>query len=371
MLDKLIKFRRDLHQIPELEFDLFKTKEYLLNELNKLEFEITITAKTGILAFKKGTIDETIAFRSDMDGLPIEELNDISFKSDKNMHACGHDSHMAMLLVFANYLNNIKLNKNVLLIFQPAEEGPGGAKEILKDDNFKKYNVKYILGIHVYPELNEGIYGLKEGYLTARNAEFDIYIKGIKSHGALPELGNDSIVIASNIINIIQSIVSRNISPLEKAVITIGKISGGDARNIISGSCILNGTIRSYDLDVYNLIKRRIFEITKGFEIAYNCNINLDIKDFYPPVYNDKYLYELAIKTFDKSKIYQLKPLMIAEDFSFYQEQISGLFIMLGVRNEKLNYINPLHSPYFNLDEKSLINGINFYIEMSKSLNIF
>jgi len=358
------KVRRDLHKIPEIGFDLFKTHEYIVNEIKKLGYEYEVVAKTGIVVHIPGEINEAIAFRADMDGLRIKESNEIDFKSlhDDAMHACGHDGHMAMLLGFAKYLQGKKLKRSIILIFQPAEGGPGGAVEIIKEGIFNKYNINAIFGIHLDPTIEEGKFGLKAGVMFSRNGEFSITINGKSAHGAMPHLGSDAIVAAANLILAYQSIISRSINPLTQNVITIGKINGGDAINIIPKQVNLSGTIRAFVDESYYLIKQRMLEINQGIEKSFNVKIVTTINDLYLTVENDIDLYKQTINALDKNAYVIIEPLMASEDFSFYQREAKGLFVMLGVRNEKLGYIHSLHSDKFNFNEDVLLQGVNFYI---------
>jgi len=373
MNDLLKKYRRDLHQIPELEFDLFLTHAYVKKTLESFGYQTETVAKTGLIAVKKGRIQEAIAFRSDMDALPVTEKCDIDFKSkhDGKMHACGHDGHMSMLLGFAKYIATVKqLNKTVVFIFQPAEEGPGGAKIIVESGVLKKYHVKQILGLHVFPGIEQGKMGFANGPMTAQNGEFDITIKAKSAHGAQPHLGSDAIIAQAHLVQAFQSIVSRNINPLKPAVITIGTVHGGEARNIIAGEVELSGTLRVYDQDVYDLIKKRMYDISKGLSIAFNVDIKCQIVDYYPAVINDESLFDLALKQYDSSEYEVVEPLMIAEDFAFYLQEVPGMFAFVGTKNVEKNYVYPLHSNLFNFDEDILEIGLTYYIKMAKALQI-
>lgn len=369
-INKVIEYRRILHTIPEIGFDLFKTSKFIKNELESMSFKTEEVAKTGIVAFIKGELNETIAFRSDMDALNVEEENDIPFISQHKgkMHACGHDGHMAILLGFARFISDKNLKKNILLIFQPAEEGPGGAKVIVEEKVLERYNVKYIFGIHLYPELNEGIIGIKEGEMLAQNGELDIEVIGKGSHGAQPQSGIDALLVASFLIQSYQSIISRSINPLNSSVITIGTITGGEARNIIASSIKMSGTIRCFNQEEYNNIKNRILEINKGILIMHNATIKCNITDFYPPVINDPFLYNIVKKNIENYEI--IKPMMISEDFAFYQQEVPGLFMMLGTKNESLGFIHPLHSCFFNFKDEVLIKGIKTYLDICKALKV-
>ncbi|QWB95768.1 amidohydrolase [Mycoplasmatota bacterium] len=373
MNEQLLKYRRDLHQIRELEFDLYLTQAYVKEQLESFGYITETVAKTGLVAFKKGTVEEAIAFRTDMDALPVTEKCDIDFKSkhEGKMHACGHDGHMAMLLGFAKYISTLEtINKTIVFIFQPAEEGPGGARVIIDEKVLEKYHVNQILGLHLYPGIEEGKMGFANGPMTAQNGEFDVTIHAKSAHGAMPHLGQDAIIAQSHLVQAYQSIVSRNINPLKPSVITIGTINGGEARNIIAGEISLSGTIRVYDQNVYDLIIRRIEEINKGIELMFNVDITCKIVDYYPAVINDSSLFETAIHQYQPDEYEVVEPLMIAEDFAFYLKEIPGMFAFVGSKNENKGFVHPLHSNLFNFDEKILETGLDYYIKMAKALKI-
>lgn len=372
MLEKLKQYRLDLHQIPELEFDLFKTSAYIEKELKMMGYEIYQTAKTGWIAYKKGKKEEAIAFRTDMDGLPVLEKSNCPYPSKHvgAMHACGHDGHMAMMLGFAYYLKDqTLLNESIVLIFQPAEEFPGGAKVIIEEGFLDKFKVKKIFGIHLYPNLKQGTYGLVKGPMMAKNGEFSLKVQGASSHGAEPHKGIDSILATSHLITQLHSIISRNIDPFEQGVITIGTIHGGEARNIVAQEVSIKGTMRAFDDDVYQLMKSRMSDVIKGIELSFNVDISYEIMDLYPVVYNDPKIVSFVEEHLDENYAY-IKPLMASEDFAFYQKKVPGMFIMLGTKNEEKGFIHPLHSCYFNFDESVLLRGVELYTTIAKAYQL-
>lgn len=365
--DEVIDIRRKLHQIPELGFEEFKTRDFILDFLESINIKTYQVAQTGVLGYIEGTIGKkTLAFRADIDGLSISEKNDISFASKHKgkMHACGHDGHMAIVLGLAKYLsqNKEKLKDNILLIFQPAEEGPGGAEVIVKEGILEKFKVDSIYGLHLYPEIDEGKIGIKPGPIMAQTGEFDIKITGKSGHGAIPQNSIDSIVVASNLVNGFQSIVSRSIDPIAPAVLTIGKIYGGERRNVIAGEVVLEGTIRAFEEDVYNSIKSRMIELCKGTEKSFGCEIDIIFRDMYPPVNNNEGLTNRFIDVMGDVEI--INPQMIAEDFSYYQKKIPGVFFLLGVRNKEKGFVYSLHNSKFNFDERILLKGIEIYVKL-------
>jgi len=282
------------------------------------------------------------------------------------MHACGHDGHMAMLLGLATYLKHHEeqLIDNVVFIFQPAEEGPGGADEIVKAGYLKKYKVDEMYGIHLYPTVPEGKYGLATGPMMAMTGEFDVDIIAKSAHGAMPHDGIDAIVIASECISAFQNIVSRSINPIEPAVLTVGRMEAGERRNVIAGSARLEGTIRAFDKGVHNRIKERIKTYLEGIEKAYNIEVKTYFKDMYPPVINPKALVDDFISAQGEEHCMILPPQMTSEDFSFYQEAVPALFYFVGTKNVKENYVSPLHSAYFNFNHRALKNGLESYIRI-------
>lgn len=366
--------RQYLHQIPELGFCEFQTSAYLKEQLEKLGYEVYSTAKTGILAYRKGVSEECIAFRSDMDGLSITEETNVDFAStiEGQMHACGHDGHMSILLGFATYVSTLSsLKKSLLFIFQPAEEGPGGAEVIVKEGILKRFNVKSIFGLHIYPEIEEGKFGLRPGAMTAQTGELDLMIEGVGGHGAMPHKSNDALIVAAQLINSYQSIISRNLNPIEAGVLTIGTINGGERRNIIAQKVELTGTIRAFSEDVYEMIKKRMNEINHGLELMFNVKVSTQFTDMYPSIMNDPSLFDLISQSKLGEHLIEIDPMMIAEDFSYYQKEVPGLFFMLGSRNEALGYTYPLHHAKFNFSERVMMDGIKLYDEVCQLLDVY
>lgn len=371
----VINMRKRLHQIPESGFNEKMTSSIIKEKLIELGYEIEQVAETGVIGYKKGdTGNGAIAFRADMDGLELTEETGLKFASKNKgmMHACGHDGHMAILLGFAEYISRIdRLKKDIVLIFQPAEEGPGGAEVIVKEGILKKYNVKAIFGLHILPDVEEGKIGARSGPIMAQTGEFDIIINAKSGHGAMPHTAIDGIFVASQLLSSYQSIVSRNLEPIEGAILTVGKIVGGERRNIIAENVSLEGTIRAFDVNIYNTIKKRMEEINKGIEKMFDVRIEMEMRDMYPAVVNDTKLYDLLKEILKEDELIEIKPMMISEDFSYYQQQIPGLFFMLGCRNEKLKHTHPLHSCMFNFNEDVLFHGVETYIRICMAMDVF
>lgn len=367
-MNRIKTYRRKLHQIPEVAFKEYKTHDFLVRTLNKIGFQTRTYLETDVIVYIDKKAPKTIAFRSDIDGLPQEEKTEVSFKSthEGHMHACGHDGHMSMLLEFAHYLKDHleTLTVNVLLIFQPAEEQIGGAKKLIEAGLFKDYFVDAIFGIHVYPYLEEGLLMSKSGYLMAQANELTITIKGKSAHGAMPELGIDANHIASlYLTSVYEQIQTLNNSM--RIICTFGKIQGGTVKNIISESASLEGTMRTYTKEEFEAVFNILHRTKVTLETSFGCHIHVHIHEGYPPVYNDPTLYKTFTSILDKTHYQEMQnPLLIGEDFSFYQQHIPGVFFFIGTKNEKKGYIHSLHSSYFNFDEATLLTGVNAYINI-------
>lgn len=373
MIKKITKYRRDLHKIPEIFLQERKTSEYLKKTLQSFGFKPFSVLETDVLVFIDKGSKETIAFRSDIDALEVQEMNDIDFKSEHEgfMHACGHDGHMAMLLGFAEYLseNLDKLTKNILLIFQPAEESVGGAKLLVDKGILKEYNVSSIFGIHLFPEINQGTIASKPNEFMAMASEVNIEVIGKSAHGAMPQLGVDANMIMAKLLVDFQSIQTRTISPLEYSIITFGKIQGGFVRNVLSDNAIMEGTVRAFSKDTFNTMISNMKNICKGYELAYNCTIKFHNTEGYLPVINDPSLYKRFKNAISDIPYHEFeKPFMLAEDFSFYQDQVPGVFFYVGTKNEELGYVHSLHNSKFNFDEEALLLGIKAYKGVLKEM---
>lgn len=373
LLDDIIKNRRALHQIPETALEEFKTKEYLKNYLISIGLEPQDIVETGLFVYIEGKDKENcIAFRSDIDALNIKEETGTEFESKHigKMHACGHDGHMTTLLAFAKYLTTIQpLEKSVLLIFQPAEESPGRAKDIVETGLLKKYNVKAIYGMHLFPELPEGTVASKEGPFFAQAALMTTTITGKSGHGAMPHKTIDPLMAFTKIVDGYQTIVSRNLSPFDPGVVTIGKFCGGSAQNIIADTVNFWGTIRTFKEENTEFIIERIKEIHRGIELSYRVKIDEKIDIVYPPVINDKELYKKFVDTMKDMNYVEHEALTISEDFAYYQKEVPGVFMLLGTRSEEKGFTHPLHSCHFNFDEKVLLKGVEAFARILESYN--
>lgn len=368
--------RRQLHQIPETEFDVYKTRQFIIDYLNSNGVELFDEfGKTAVIGRLKGTDSkESIAFRADMDALSIEEETGLEFKSrhDGFMHACGHDGHMASLLGLVSYLSNktSQLKKDVIFIFQPAEEGPGGAEILVNEKVLEHFNVTEIFGMHLYPNVEEGIVACKPGALMAQNGEFDVIINGESAHGAQPHNGIDSIVAAADFIMKVQSILPRFVNPIEPGVVTMGKITGGERCNVIPKRVKIEGTIRTFSEEVFDTIKRKLRDFSSAIEVGHGCKVEVVFRDMYPAVLNDVELYNQLTEAAGKENMEEISPQMLAEDFAWYQKVIPGLFFFMGTGNKEKGFIHPLHHSCFDFDEVVLLKVIQIYVNLLKNKNI-
>jgi len=369
----IIKTRRDIHQHPELSFKEFRTSKLIADKLEHYGIQVERNiGKTGVVGTLSGNKKgKTIALRADMDALPIQETGDVSYKSinDGVMHACGHDAHVAMLLGAAEALSSMKdkINGVVKFIFQPAEEGYGGAKFMIEDGALD--NVDEIYGLHVWNYQKSGTVGVQSGPVMAAADIFTIKIKGIGGHGATPQGTIDCVVVASHLIQALQTIVSRNTNPLESTVVTIGQINGGYNFNIIADEIILKGTTRAYTLENKKLIKEKMKTIISGIEKTFGAKIKLQYKDGYPPVINDVKttdILEKAARSVVGENVIKPYLSMGGEDFSFFAEKVPGCFFFLGTAPKNSAPMSiPQHCSHFDIDESAMLIGSSIFIQVA------
>ena len=375
---EIIDNRRYFHKYPELSFKEYNTSKVIAEKLEKMGIEVsTGIAQTGLTGLIRGSNPgKTIALRADMDALPIQETSEVEYKSvnDGVMHACGHDGHIAMLLGAAKAINQIKqkLNGNVKLIFQPAEEGLAGALHMINEGVID--DVEEIYGIHLWNYQKVGEIGVKDGPIMAAADMFEIEVIGKGGHGATPHGTVDAVIVASHIVNSLQTIVSRDTNPLESTVVTVGMINGGYNFNIIADKVILKGTTRSYTKENRELIKTRMDEIIAGTEKIFNAKIQLKYKDGYPSTVNNEKCTKNVINAISKiigESSYAPYLSMGGEDFSYYLEKIPGCFFFVGsspLDSEPLSI--PHHCSHFDIDEKSLLIGASAFVKIIEDLLI-
>ncbi|WP_302382895.1 M20 metallopeptidase family protein [Anaerotignum lactatifermentans] len=373
MVEELRQIRRDLHKIPELGLKEYKTSAYIREKLESFGItELETWLETGVVAVIRGKgKKEAVAFRADMDALPVTEQTGCDFTSEHVgcMHACGHDGHVTVLLGFAKYLQEHKdeLENDVVLIFQPAEEGPGGAQLLVDAGLFEKHPVRCIIGCHIFPQVPQGKVACRKGAMMARNGEVDVHIYGESAHGAQPHLGHDAVLAAGAVITGLHTILSRNVSPLDSGVLTFGAIHGGEACNIIAKEVKLEGTMRAFSDEAYETMTKRVQEVASGIAAGYGCKGEAVFRHMYRVVDNDPKLVEL-LQEVAGDAYEETPPYMLAEDFSLYLQKVPGMFFFLGSGNEEKGYIHSLHSAQFQFDEEILALGVETYAKLLKKL---
>lgn len=370
----LINIRRDIHKTPELSEKEYETKKKIIKYLKEIGIDyIDFKDHNGVMAYIiNENSKQTIAIRADIDALPIKEEINPYYKSINEgvMHACGHDAHTAILIGACKILYSIKdkLNINIKFLFQPAEETVGGARFLINDKCLENPKVDYIFGLHVMPSIDTGYIETRYDTLNASTDTLKISIKGKKAHGAYPENGIDALVASSHVITALQSIISRNLSPLNSAVLTIGKISGGDAQNIICDEINMDGTLRTLNQGTRDFMLNRIKTLIENISLAFGCIGELKLDEYgYPAVINDKYLVDIIKKNSeellgeDKFTIKE-KPSLGGEDFSFYTRECKGVFFNLGCRNKEKGIVEQLHTSKFDIDEDCLSIGVMMHV---------
>lgn len=373
MVEELRQIRRDLHKIPELGLKEYKTSAYIREKLEGFGItELETWLETGVVAVIRGKgKKEAVAFRADMDALPVTEQTGCDFTSEHVgcMHACGHDGHVTVLLGFAKYLQEHKdeLENDVVLIFQPAEEGPGGAQLLVDAGLFEKHPVRCIIGCHIFPQVPQGKVACRKGAMMARNGEVDVHIYGESAHGAQPHLGHDAVLAAGAVITGLHTILSRNVSPLDSGVLTFGAIHGGEACNIIAKEVKLEGTMRAFSDEAYETMTKRVQEVASGIAAGYGCKGEAVFRHMYRVVDNDPKLVEL-LQEVAGDAYEETPPYMLAEDFSLYLQKVPGMFFFLGSGNAEKGYTHSLHSAQFQFDEEILALGVETYAKLLKKL---
>jgi amidohydrolase len=378
---QLVAWRRKLHQCPELGFQEHLTAKFVAEKLQEwgIEYQTGI-AKTGIVATIRGQRSEVrdqkeketvLAIRADMDALPIQEENDVPYRSqhDGVMHACGHDGHTAIALGTAYYLSQHRdtFRGTVKIIFQPAEEGPGGAKPMIEAGVLKNPDVNAIIGLHLWNNLPLGTVGVRSGALMAAVETFHCTILGKGGHGAMPHQTVDSIVVAAQIVNALQTIVARNIDPIESAVVTVGKLHAGTALNVIADTANMSGTVRYFNPKFEGYFAQRIEQTIAGICQSHGATYELNYSQLYPPVINDPGMAEFvrsqAVTVVETPLgIVPECQTMGGEDMSFFLQQVPGCYFFLGSANLSRNLVYPHHHPRFDFDETALSMGVEIFV---------
>ncbi|XP_047252549.1 IAA-amino acid hydrolase ILR1-like 4 [Capsicum annuum] len=376
LFDWVVKIRRTIHENPELGFEEFKTSKLIRNELDNMgiyyKYPVAVTVVVGYIGTGKPLF---VALRADKDALAIQEEVEWEHKSKipGKMHSCGHDGHVAMLLGAAKILQEQRddLQGTVLLVFQPAEEGGGGAKKMLESGILD--NVDAIFGLHVSVNSPIGTVASSSGPIMAGSGFFDAVIKGKGGHAAIPQHTIDPILAASNIIVSLQHLVSREADPLDSQVVTVAKFKGGGAFNVIPDSVTIGGTFRAYSKESFMQLKQRIVEVITRQAVVQRCNATVDFdttnRPFYPVTVNNKALHEhfrnVAGQMLGIDKIIEKKPTMGTEDFSFFAEAFPGYFYVLGMVDETQGQFESGHSPFYRVNEDVLPYGVALHASLA------
>lgn len=365
---EMIEIRRDFHQYPELGFKEERTAKMVANYLRNLGLEVkTDIAKTGVVGLLRGQREgKTLLLRSDMDALPIQEKNEVEYKSKNEgvMHACGHDGHMAILLTTAKILSDFQkeMKGNIKFIFQPAEEGPGGARLMIEQGVMSAPQVDAAIGLHLWNYLPIGKVGIRSGPLMASMDSFTIKIKGKSGHGAIPHDAIDAIVMSSHVISALQTIVSREVSPLKSAVVSVGTIKGGYGFNIIADEVDMEGTVRALDIELQKTLPERMERILKGVTSSMRGEYELNYQFLYPITVNDEGMAQLVRKACTSivgaEKVIIAEQTMGGEDMAFFLQKVPGCFFFLGSANREKGFDSPHHHPRFDFDEDAMPLGV-------------
>ncbi|MDC7993873.1 amidohydrolase [Altibacter sp. HG106] len=386
--NKVIEWRRYFHENPELSNREFNTAKKIAEHLNALGMEVqTEIAKTGVVGILKGNRPgKVLALRADIDALPVTERVDLPFKSEVTttfrgvetgvMHACGHDTHIAILMGVAEVLSkNNDFAGTIKFIFQPAEEGAppgeeGGAELMVKENVLKNPDVDAIFGLHIGAQQPIGTIAYKPGGIMAASQSFEINIKGKQTHGSMPWGGVDPIMAGVKIIDGLQTLISRE-SPLtqEAAVLSIGKFSSGVRSNIIPEEAKIIGTLRTLDRDMQKMINRRMEEMVPAIAKVYRAEATIDIEKGYPITYNDPQLTAQMLPSLNKAagddRVVEIKAITGAEDFSFFAEEVPGLYFFLGGKAPDDDNPAPHHTPDFRIDEAGMLLGVKAFVQLS------
>lgn len=365
---QLVTWRRAFHRYPELSFQELHTAGRLAQELAHLGLPVrTGVARTGVVALLKGARPgRTVLLRADIDALPLHEraTHDYVSRQPGVMHACGHDAHMAILLGTAHYLaaRRDRFAGQVKLVFQPAEEGPGGADLMIAEGVLADPPVEAAFGFHAWNELPVGVIGVRNGPLLAASDAFELVITGCGAHGADPHLGVDAVVVAAHLVTALQTVVSRQLSPLEPTVLTIGQIQGGSGHNILAEAAVLKGTVRTFCPELRARIPHLIEQLASGVAAAFGARAELRYRPQYPVTVNDpamtEFVRQAARQIAGPDRVIEAPLSMGSEDMAYFLQQVPGTYFLVGSANPERGWDQPHHHPAFNLDEACLPLGM-------------
>jgi amidohydrolase len=366
-------WRRDFHAHPELQYDVHRTAATVAEKLKSFGCDEVVTGigRTGVVGVIRGRAPggKVVGLRADMDALPIEEATALPYKSTVpgKMHACGHDGHTAMLLGAAKYLADTRnFAGTAVMIFQPAEEGGAGARAMLRDGLFERFGIQEVFGMHNYPGIPLGEFAIRSGPMMASTDSVVIRIEGKGSHAAWPHRGVDTVLVGAQIVTALQSIVSRNVDPLEAAVISISVFQAGQADNVLPQTATLRGTVRTLSPGVRELVKTRVREVVEGTAKLYGARADLTYTTGYPVLVNDEsrtaFAAEVADEIAGKDKVARdTPPLMGAEDFAYMLEERPGAFIYVGNGDSAM-----LHHPAYDFNDEAIPLGTSYWVRLAE-----
>ena len=367
--DEMTRWRRDIHAHPELGFEEKRTSDLVAEKLRDFGLEVHHgIGKTGVVGvLRAGSAGRSVGLRADMDALPIHEANTFAHRSrnDGRMHACGHDGHTAMLLGAAKYLAGTRNFDGVVnFIFQPAEEGLGGARAMIADGLFEKFPCDVAFGMHNRPGLALGKFAVRAGPMMAGGGFFDIRVTGKGSHGARPESGVDPVLVAAHIVIALQSIVSRNVRPIDAAVVSVTKINAGDAYNVIPQTAQLSGTVRAFTREVMSLIEIAMRRVVKGTAEAFGATAEVDFRVIFAPTVNDAaqadFVAAVCAEVVGEDNVNRNPSLIVAsEDFSFMLEKVPGAYFNIG--NGAGEDACEVHNPAYDFNDAALALGASVF----------
>lgn len=373
--EEIIAIRRDIHAHPEIGFEVQRTAGIAVAELEKLGIAVkTGVGKTGVVGdITVPGATKRIALRADMDALPMQEAGSPPYKSlrDGKAHMCGHDAHTAMLIGAARIISDFKdeLKAHVRFIFQPNEENlPGGAPSMIADGVLE--GVDEIFGLHVWPLVETGKFSICQGPAMGQPDVFEIEIAGVGGHAAVPHKTVDPIVIASQFVSAIQAIVSRNVNPLDAAVVSITEFHAGTTHNVIPQTARLTGTVRTFKKDIQRMIRNKLKNILAALTAANEAEYTFNYIEGYPVTFNHDVSIAKALEAIhsiagSEKVVYPAEPVLGGEDFAYYTEKIPGCFVFLGIRNEEKNTVYMCHDPRFAIDEDAMINGMALHAALA------
>jgi hippurate hydrolase len=383
-LELIKNIRRDIHAHPELKFTEFRTSELIANQLKAWGIQTHIgLGKTGVVGSIEGNLGKgkSIGLRADIDALPLQEHNAFPHASKHagKMHACGHDGHTAMLLSAAQFFSSHKDFKGTIhFIFQPAEEGGGGAREMMADGLFTLFPCDAVFGMHNWPDMPEGSFGVIAGPMMASSNEFKITLKGKGGHAALPHNGADPVFAITQLASSLQSIITRNKKPVDTAVLSITQVHAGFATNVIPNDAWLGGTIRTFTTPVLDLLEKRLREIAQGIALTFNCTAEIDFQRNYPPLINhhQETLFAQSVikQQFGEDQfIDSVEPTMGSEDFAFMLEKVPGCYVFIGngegdhrIAGHGLGPCH-LHNPCYDFNDHLLPIGASYWAHLARA----